>query len=290
MQGQGPPPGYNQPTNNPPTNNPPMNGAMNGGMNQGHHGRGPPPMYGQAPPPYPAAAASQQHHGQGGPLGYAYLGGPSQQPPSAAPSGSAMHNNGYGGPPPQYAQQPQPVQAQQAAAPPKQDTPKAQIETGSLCWYRDTDGSAKKVEVVSVDRSMIPPSYVIRIDGRDRETEVPFLSRARGGKGLGRAASGGALAPELPRATRIQPESDFVPFCAKKNLAHIFKSVLGFCWNVPGFLVGVSDFSWEVCQIWEVPRGLLILVSRSLLCSGSCPFSPPKMRFFLRIFPSFFVM
>jgi len=207
MQGQGPPPGYNQPTNNPPTNNPPMNGAMNGGMNQGHHGRGPPPMYGQAPPPYPAAGASQQHHGQGGPLGYAYLGGPSQQPPSAAPSGSAMHNHGYGGPPPQYAQQPQPVQAQQAAAPPKQDTPKAQIEKGSLCWYRDTDGSAKKVEVVSVDRSIIPPSYVIRIDGRDRETEVPFLSQARGGKGLGRAASGGALAPELPRDTRIQPKS-----------------------------------------------------------------------------------
>ncbi len=46
-----------------------------------------------------------------------------------------------------------------------------QIEKGSVCWYRDSDGSAKKVEVVSVDRSIIPPSYVITIEGRQRETE-----------------------------------------------------------------------------------------------------------------------
>jgi len=41
-----------------------------------------------------------------------------------------------------------------------------------MCWYRDSDGSAKKVEVLSVDRAIIPPTYVIRIDGRERETEV----------------------------------------------------------------------------------------------------------------------
>ena len=40
------------------------------------------------------------------------------------------------------------------------------IIAGSLCWFRDLDGSAKKVEVVDVDRSIIPPSYEILVDGK----------------------------------------------------------------------------------------------------------------------------
>jgi len=59
----------------------------------------------------------------------------------------------------------------QAASSPKTVNPK-QIEKGSMCWYRDSDGSAKKVEVLSVNRAIFPPTYVIRIDGRERETEV----------------------------------------------------------------------------------------------------------------------
>ena len=57
-----------------------------------------------------------------------------------------------------------------------------QIEKGSVCWYRDSDGSAKKVEVLSVDRSLIPPSYMISIDGRQHETEGIRLTLIPGAK------------------------------------------------------------------------------------------------------------
>jgi hypothetical protein len=75
-------------------------------------------------------------------------------------------------PAPSEQQQQQQQQQIQAAPSPKTGGQKLQIEKGSMCWYRDSDGSAKKVEVLSVDRAIIPPTYVIRIDGRERETEV----------------------------------------------------------------------------------------------------------------------
>ena len=50
------------------------------------------------------------------------------------------------------------------------------IIAGSLCWFRDLDGSAKKVEVVDVDRSIIPPSYEILVDGKRRKSEGLRLS------------------------------------------------------------------------------------------------------------------
>jgi hypothetical protein len=51
------------------------------------------------------------------------------------------------------------------------------IEKGGMYWYRDRmDGVEKQVEVVSVDRSISPPSYVIRFEGRERETEGTLLS------------------------------------------------------------------------------------------------------------------
>lgn len=46
-----------------------------------------------------------------------------------------------------------------------------QLAVGSLCWYRDHDGSAKKVYIVEVNREVIPPKYYISIDGRKRESE-----------------------------------------------------------------------------------------------------------------------
>ena len=50
------------------------------------------------------------------------------------------------------------------------------ITAGSLCWFRDLDGSAKRVEVVDVDRSIIPPSYEILVDGKRRKSEGLRLS------------------------------------------------------------------------------------------------------------------
>jgi len=51
------------------------------------------------------------------------------------------------------------------------------IERHSMCWYSQGDSSAKRVKVVSVDRALNPPSYVIRFeDGRERETEVLCLT------------------------------------------------------------------------------------------------------------------
>jgi hypothetical protein len=46
-----------------------------------------------------------------------------------------------------------------------------QLPVGSLCWYRDHDGSAKKVYIAEVNREVIPPKYYITIDGRKRESE-----------------------------------------------------------------------------------------------------------------------
>ena len=65
------------------------------------------------------------------------------------------------------------------------------IQKGGIYWYRDTrDGVEKQVEVVAIDRSVRPPSFAIRVDGRERETEahrlslhqssLPSLSRGQG--------------------------------------------------------------------------------------------------------------
>jgi hypothetical protein len=51
------------------------------------------------------------------------------------------------------------------------------IQKGGIYWYRDTrDGVEKQVEVVAIDRSVRPPSFAIRVDGRERETEAHRLS------------------------------------------------------------------------------------------------------------------
>ena len=48
------------------------------------------------------------------------------------------------------------------------------IKKGSRCWYTDRDGRRREVEVLSVDASVRPASYGIRIDATStRETEVP---------------------------------------------------------------------------------------------------------------------
>jgi hypothetical protein len=58
------------------------------------------------------------------------------------------------------------------------------IEKGGVYWYRDTmDGVEKQVEVVSVDESIRPPSYVIRFEGRERITEGTRLSLHPNGAG-----------------------------------------------------------------------------------------------------------
>jgi hypothetical protein len=51
------------------------------------------------------------------------------------------------------------------------------IQKGGVYWYRDKmDGVEKQVEVVAIDRSVEPPSFAIRVDGRERETEAHRLS------------------------------------------------------------------------------------------------------------------
>ena len=47
----------------------------------------------------------------------------------------------------------------------------------------------------------------------------------------------------------------------------------------PKFGNSARGFSHNIGYL-GVPQGFLILVSRSLLCSGSCPFPPQKTRFF----------
>jgi len=50
------------------------------------------------------------------------------------------------------------------------------IQKGGIYWYRDTmDGVEKQVDVVAIDRSVQPPSFAIRVDGRERETEAHRL-------------------------------------------------------------------------------------------------------------------
>ena len=77
------------------------------------------------------------------------------------------------------------------------------IKKGDIYWYRDgRDGVEKQVEVVSIDRTLQPPSFGIRVDGRERETEahrlllhpssLPSLS-------VGQESSQGAV-PAVPAA------------------------------------------------------------------------------------------
>lgn len=50
------------------------------------------------------------------------------------------------------------------------------IKKGGVYWYRDGgDGVYKQVEVQSIDQTLQPPSFGIRIDGRERETEAHRL-------------------------------------------------------------------------------------------------------------------
>mmetsp|Transcript_55600 Transcript_55600/g.113647 ORF Transcript_55600/g.113647 Transcript_55600/m.113647 type:complete len:303 (+) Transcript_55600:111-1019(+) len=45
------------------------------------------------------------------------------------------------------------------------------LKKGDKAMYRQRDGTLAAVDIVSVDHGLVPPSYVIRIDGRERETE-----------------------------------------------------------------------------------------------------------------------
>jgi len=57
---------------------------------------------------------------------------------------------------------------------------KDSIRLGTICRYKDRDGSYKEVQVVSIDRTLDPPSYCIRLpDGRERETEAYRLEIIR---------------------------------------------------------------------------------------------------------------
>ena len=50
------------------------------------------------------------------------------------------------------------------------------IKKGGVYWYRDgADWVYKQVEVQSIDQTLQPPSFGIRIDGRERETEAHRL-------------------------------------------------------------------------------------------------------------------
>ena len=51
------------------------------------------------------------------------------------------------------------------------------IQKGGVYWYRDRrDGVEKQVEVVAIDRSVQPPSFAIRAEGREGKTEAHRLS------------------------------------------------------------------------------------------------------------------
>ena len=51
------------------------------------------------------------------------------------------------------------------------------IKKDGIYWYRDgRDGVEKVVQVVAIDRTVKPPSFTIRVDGRERETEAHRLS------------------------------------------------------------------------------------------------------------------
>ena len=54
------------------------------------------------------------------------------------------------------------------------------IQKGGVYWYRDgRDGVEKQVQVVSINHDVRPPSFVIRVDGREIETEANRLSLHR---------------------------------------------------------------------------------------------------------------
>mmetsp|Transcript_13672 Transcript_13672/g.32141 ORF Transcript_13672/g.32141 Transcript_13672/m.32141 type:complete len:287 (-) Transcript_13672:209-1069(-) len=52
-----------------------------------------------------------------------------------------------------------------------QDNPEAVIKKGDTVLYRQRDNTLAPVQVVSIDHGLIPPSYVIRVNGTERETE-----------------------------------------------------------------------------------------------------------------------
>ena len=57
---------------------------------------------------------------------------------------------------------------------------------GGKYWYMDghgRDGVEKQVQVVSINHDVRPPSFVIRVDGREIETEANRLSLHRKGDG-----------------------------------------------------------------------------------------------------------
>jgi hypothetical protein len=56
--------------------------------------------------------------------------------------------------------------------------PVGELRKGSMCWYWDVRlGTERRVEVVSVDHSIRPPSFVVKFeDGSERETEGHRLS------------------------------------------------------------------------------------------------------------------
>lgn len=46
-----------------------------------------------------------------------------------------------------------------------------EIVRGSICWYTNADGSFVESVVESVDESLSPPSYLVKVQGSVRETE-----------------------------------------------------------------------------------------------------------------------
>ncbi|MGB1592861.1 MAG: hypothetical protein ACPIOQ_08920 [Promethearchaeia archaeon] len=46
-----------------------------------------------------------------------------------------------------------------------------EILRGSICWYTNADGSFVESVVESVDESLSPPSYLVKVQGSVRETE-----------------------------------------------------------------------------------------------------------------------
>lgn len=55
---------------------------------------------------------------------------------------------------------------------------KLNLKKGDKCLYLDKrSGTTKEAQVMSVDYALVPPSYVIMVDGHERETEEDRLSR-----------------------------------------------------------------------------------------------------------------
>jgi hypothetical protein len=83
----------------------------------------------------------------------------------------------------------------------------ARIKEGSVCWYVERDGARRKVEVVAVDRAIVPFSYAVRFDpDTTRETEASRLELCEdegagagaAGAGAGAAGAGGWAAARTP--------------------------------------------------------------------------------------------